>query len=791
MQKLACLSLAGLSGILAAQQADQPGAIPSAAQSTPAQIQRDPPSLPAEGQALRAADLLVPIHTQTADPVGGEYGWWAASGGYKASFHDGFVFYPYLGPDYPQNLPVRWTTESVTAGGQPLLLAGRTPRHSHTDWRYEYDHGTVVEAYDVLLEGVEQTFRIATRPAVAGEIQVVGSIATTMTAAPQKDEHAAIRFLDAQGKAHVVYGKAFALDATGKKTPIATSFDGTRITLTVPASVVASATFPLTIDPLTAPVVVSTWGGATFGLPSYPAIGRDDESTTKNIMVFYARQFSASDFDGYGRLCNNDFSNSGLVFTDVTTSWSTGKSGVASVAGANRWTLCLEREFAPATGSWIRVYVHDFLNTTLNSGPVLTPGNPSGTTRRWPDIGGTRSFSSGVNALCVFQQDTTSTQANTPNTDVWGMLVNASALTVGTAFRLDTVASGTTYDREYACVNSESSGGTASWVVGWQEYNNTITGDDWDILVARVSSTGVTTGSQGTVNWLGNSASTAHKKRPRIAGMNGRYMASFITGTSLTSDFGLDVETHRFDFLEAANTLVRKERRVAATSATADYVNGGIAFDTLTTSHWALVYQRGGYTTADLFAVRVGYTGGVTEAVTVYQQASTGGYSPGITFDDDSQRFLMCYGTTENPPSGYPVYGVQLTYPSTALNATYGTACGPGTISAGVPFSGNEFYYVRLTGAPASVPAILILGNGAAAVNLGFIGMPPCFLNTSPIVTTVASATNAAGTANLAIPIPDVPAASGNVYWQWAYGYPAAGWSLKVASTAGLRSQIR
>ena len=790
-------SVAWLCSAVIAQQVDGPQS-PATAKPA-AQITNDPPALPTPSVSMSARDLFVPIHTQEADPIGGIYGWWTASGSYKASFHDGFTFYPYLGPDYPENLPFAWRNTRVQIGNQVLVAEGATPQHSHSDYRYEYRHAGVTEAYDVRIDGVEQTFTISQKPTASGALVIRGDVQSKLRAAAVASAHQKLTFKDAENKDHVVYGEAYAIDALGKKTTVATAFDGSTITLTVDAATVANAAYPLTIDPLTTAVVISTWGGATFGLPSYPAVGRDDESLTKNIMTFYARQFSATDFDGYARLTDNDFSNTGQVYTDVTTSWSTGKAGVASVGGSNRWTLCLERDFGGTTQSWIRVYVHDFLNTTLNSGTTLFITQTSGSqTRRNPEIGGTRSFSTGTKALCVYQQDTTTNNSNTSATEVYGILIDAGntvgpvAPSFGTPFRLDTVAVGTTYDREYPGVNQESNGGTASWVVVWQEYNNTITGDDWDILCARVTPAGVTTGSQGTVNNLGNTGGTANKKRPRVAGREGRYLATFITGTSLTSDLGTDVETHRFNWAETSNLNTKLQRRVLATSTTADFVNGQVAYDTISDSHWAVIYQRGGYTTSDLFVARLGYTGGVVEAQTVYAAASTGGYSPSITFDDDSRAFLLVYATTENPPSGYPVYGRTFTYPTTALSVAYGTSCGGG-IGSTTPNAGNEFFSVALAAgaADANRVAALFVGSAPAAIALAPYGLGSCFLNMPTILVTLNTTTDASGNAAFVLPLPDAPVAIGDVYMQWLYASPSAPWVLKYRLTSGLRVQIR
>ena len=48
------------------------------------------------------------VLTKRTDSNGQAYGMWAAGSRYKASFHDGFCFVPYLGGAYPRNQPWRW-----------------------------------------------------------------------------------------------------------------------------------------------------------------------------------------------------------------------------------------------------------------------------------------------------------------------------------------------------------------------------------------------------------------------------------------------------------------------------------------------------------------------------------------------------------------------------------------------------------------------------------------------------------------------------------------------------------
>ena len=152
--------------------------------------------------------VRIPVHSQADDPIGGAYGIWAAGTSYKVSFHDGFTFVPYLGPSYPHNQPFSWRTESVLLGGQPIVDVDVTPDHNSSDYRYEYRFGAdFVEAYDVLAEGVEQTFVLNRRPQGDGDLVIEGAITSRMDAMPLTDQHGALTYRDDRGDAIVRYGE--------------------------------------------------------------------------------------------------------------------------------------------------------------------------------------------------------------------------------------------------------------------------------------------------------------------------------------------------------------------------------------------------------------------------------------------------------------------------------------------------------------------------------------------------------------------------------------------------------
>ncbi len=774
-----------------AQDHDGPGAAHVRALSENTRSVLPPRNSASAVPPLTEADLLVPIHTAKADPVGGEYGIWAAGADFKASFHGGYAFYPYLGAAYPENLPLRWKTESVTAGGKALFAEGTEPETSFTDWSFEYRYPGVTETYDVRKEGVEQTFTIHARPAAAGDLVVTGRITSRLEADPVEGAHTSLVFKDRMGKALVSYGEAFAVDALGNKTEVKTSYDGNRIRLTVPGTWLEKAAFPVTIDPLTSRVRVSSWGSSKFGMVGTVDIGRDDFASKNNVLVVYSRRFSGSDYDGYARLVNDAFGSSITVFKDVTASWSTYNMRVAFVGAPRKWVVVFQRDFPASKASGIRAHIHAS-GSTAPSPSVISVYYLAGYTSRNPDVGGTYSFStSGDNALVVFQRDKTKTQANTPDTEVIGVLVNARTSKAGKAFLLASAPVGTTYDRENPSVNQVSLGGKSSWITVWQEYNNKIPKDDWDVLGQRIRYNGTRAGS----GFFGNPAGSIHKHRPFVEGSGERYMVAYQVsrnlGTKHSNPLGGQVQVQRFDWKETSSSPLKKTMRVinGSSASTSGYWIGGIGYDTNSRSHWAVVYRRGN----DVLAARVGYTGGIVEHVTVYNTHLTG-YAPAVTFNDDANEFLVAF-TVSDPklPFNYPVYGTRFTYRATARTFLYGKGC-KGFISADKPNAGSEFFRVYLGGGAKSKVAILWVSLKPYSMSLAGLGMPGCFVNVRPFAPSFlggfTTTTNSSGIASLRLPLPDSPVFIGSLYFQWIHVYPGLNpWSL--AFTRGLRADVR
>ena len=431
--------------------------------------------------------LRIPLHggTQAHEPG---YGLWASGDSYKASFHDGFALYPCLGAGFPGNLPLCWRTAAVSAGGEPLPVAA-SPDQERSDWRIAFAHGAWTEIYELRPEGVEQMFRIERAPRTAGDLVITGRITTPLHCAPVGAAHQELRFATADGQPILTYGAAFAVDANGDKVPVATSFDGSSIALTVAGSWLAKAAFPVLVDPLTAPVVLSQQtGNLTINQVGSTDVGNDHTGNARNTVTAYTRIFSATDHDVYAIASDADFlGNRVTVFSDLSTTNSDRNVAVAFVGGAHRWMVAFERETASACT--IRVLFHDQGNGSLNSGVGVSVSQPAGAAYfRNPDVGG--AWIASNLGMLVYQNEFTSSTTNN-NTAVVARPVDASTRTFLAAYEVGSVGVGTSLDRENPTVNPMVRGDNQQgWVIAWQELNRTTLLDDWDIVGSRINHNG-------------------------------------------------------------------------------------------------------------------------------------------------------------------------------------------------------------------------------------------------------------------------------------------------------------
>ncbi|MCC6782456.1 MAG: hypothetical protein IT457_06410 [Planctomycetes bacterium] len=739
--------------------------------------QHPDPARESTGKAPIANPFTAPIRSGE-DDNGHRCGTWGSGPDYKASFHDGFAFYPVLGERYPHNLPLRWQTSSVRVGHEELLVAGREPVTAAGDWRFEYRFGAVTEAYELRKDGVEQTFVLAHRPPARGELVIEGRVDSELGAAERGFAHAPLTFSHADGTPVLAYGAATAVDAAGRRFPMDSAFANGVIRLRLAAKDLAAAEFPLVVDPLLGNLILSS--DAAGRLAADPNVARD--GYRNELMTVYTRVSAGTDHDAFAVLCADDFTGGTLVWTDLTANWSTRNCDLAFVGGASRWILVLQRDFPSPTGSALRFHTRasgDLVPST--SWTVLAGTN--GNLLTAPDVGGTDAFSTGSNALVVYQSD--AGLANAQHSEVYARLVDVAANTVGPAINLEP---GATLDRETPAVNQISDGGTSSWIVCWTQLDYAITEDDWDIVARRIDSSGV---SQGR-SVLGNRSSRIHNFLPKVAGRGSLYAVSYGENTNPTgvqpNAWAEEIWIERFVWQENLPAAVPGARGQLRRAGARRYWNGDIAYDSQTDSHFALVYHSDVF---DVFAARVGYDAQLCESVTVHNTASSG-YSPAITFDRNANRFPIVYVTDEGGAAPAPVRGVLFEYPSFPDPLPYGVGCGPAYVvptntgHARKPHCGSAFFQLSVFAVPNDAPGVLNLGLSPDSTPIP--GLPGCFSNVGTLIASLG--TPSSGSIRV-IPLQIPSGISADLFVQFLYADPGSPNPIPVSASPGLQILIR
>lgn len=331
---------------------------------TPSPAPRTEPLSP----ALAAAKPFVDV-----DPDGTV---WARGAGWKAAFAaDGFQFIPFLGSDAPRNFPLGLRLVGVVAGTRSLPLARTQPALSNGD-RVTIARGACTEFYDLARDHVEQSFVFAAAP-VAGALVVQMQVITELTPQPTGDGG----FTFANERGGVRYGRATALDAQRRHIAVASRLDGDVLTLTVPATFLAQATFPLVIDPL-----VSTFAVAPgIGAPSQINADCAHVGTYTGLTaIVHEEIYSATDHDVFVTGYESNGAVGASAYVDYTTSsWTSPQ--IASHRGASQFLVVATRNtLIPSIWGRTLTYAHAAA-TTLTPSAQFPIGSGPGSD---PDVGG-------------------------------------------------------------------------------------------------------------------------------------------------------------------------------------------------------------------------------------------------------------------------------------------------------------------------------------------------------------------------------------------------------------------
>ncbi|MCA8952078.1 MAG: hypothetical protein KDE27_21390 [Planctomycetes bacterium] len=642
---------------------------------------------------------LTPIHTQ-ADDSGFAYGLWGAGQRYKASFHAGATFVPYLGRSYPETQSLRWHTRSAKVGTAELVNAG-APQPSLSEFRAEYDLGGIVEAWDIRAEGLEQTFVLSARPAATGDLVITGEIETALVAAARAAAHAPLVFADAAGTPIASYGAATAIDANGRRRAMTTAFEHGEVTLALDGAWLADAAYPVVVDPMLG-VLYSITGAVIEDID----LVRDSFGTAGHNWRAGVRWAAVDDADLWLRRFNDDGSGDTLVYNDITASW----SAIDCSLGVHRQAACVllafARHFSDDTRK-VRFHKHLRADFTLqtNYGSVFTSTSQG----RRPDVATDLTSFAPASLLVVFQQENGLTFYETNSSEVRGVLIDLTgAGSAGVTFPIaDTIFT----DNERPQVGQLRSGSGSAWTVASQvigTFNNPHV--DWDVELRRVDRQANV--SAPTVIGL---ADGWHQMAPRLAGFGGEPLVvypqadSAVVGTKPSEVGGMEIVTRRMNWNGSSFYQPYGHWKVAI-NADPRAILTGVGFDSTTNSHYVVSYRS--TTTDNVYLNVYGYRGyAIGGATTVFPAGgSDTTVSGAVAYDDAAERFLVAYGV--NSGSGGETRVDAYVHPSAPAPTLSGLGCSAAQLSwEGSQLIGDADCAVRLDGLPNGALSTILVGT--------------------------------------------------------------------------------
>ncbi|MCP3920801.1 MAG: hypothetical protein GY711_35185 [bacterium] len=417
-------------------------------------------------------------HFQLDEPGDGNL--WAFGGTYKARFNEqGAQYIPFLGSSAPQNYPVDITLDSITLAGETLHFDAEV-MPSFQGQTAVFDRGSVSERYELAAGQMEQLFVFDSLPGT-GEMVVRMNVETELAADATSD------YLEFAGElGSVRYGMATVLDAAGNSAPAPTSLVAGGIEIRVPASFVAGATLPLTIDPVVETFIINNDSTDDDTVPDVAF-----DFSTSRFAICWQRVWSSTDRDVW---CELRSSTGTLIaasgdYVDFTTSdWT--NPNIANNRIASQFLVVAERGAYPDTDIYGRT--REANSSTMGGQFQISTGSGD---KRNPDVGGDP-HTAGPTYYCVAWERVWNIA---DDHDIHARLVRSSSTLLGTgAILIDNSVN--SYDKYPGVSPSDGvpSAATQEWNIVWQrQYNST----DWDIRGAQVHWNGSVTESSFSVDF--------------------------------------------------------------------------------------------------------------------------------------------------------------------------------------------------------------------------------------------------------------------------------------------------
>jgi hypothetical protein len=452
---------------------------------------------------------------------------WAHGANWKASFGpEGATYIPFFGSNAPTNYPIVFKIDGITSGGEPVGFDGQAAA-AVSDRSISFPRGGLVETYDLSPRSVEQSFVFDSLP-TAGDLVVRLGVASDLSVSSTAD---GMSFSNELGQ--VSYGRAVVRDAAGHASVLESSVDGTSVVTTVPASFLASARLPVTIDPVISTFAIDTTSPNDFVPDTAYDVGHN------RYLVVEEETFSSTDHDVYSLLLDSSGAQVNAGYIDISGDyWAAPKvannliatqflvvAEVSSNGGSSPWIIRgvlvgaggfgMSGQFTisggesgdkilPSVGgdpepnaptyycvAWTRVFSssdEDILYQLVDSNGNLVLGGSgfidnSGSTL---DYSPSVSKSDGVDPFSTQEWNVVWTrQFSSVDHDIYAAQIHWDGSITTPSFPLDT----STNDDYFAVASSlhDGASGARNWIVAYNE----IVGSDWDVLAHALNGSSV------------------------------------------------------------------------------------------------------------------------------------------------------------------------------------------------------------------------------------------------------------------------------------------------------------
>ena len=261
---------------------------------------------------------------------------------YKADFAaTGVRYTPALGEKAPHNLPLSLSLQSIRRGGT-LVHEASAVAPQQRGQAVVYERGSILERYDVLAEGLEQSF-VFDAP-LGGDGDLVVRCGFQSELAPMLRDDGTISFLRPE-VGGVRIGKVVGIDADGDRVFGTLRLAGDALELVLPDAFVDGAHFPLVLDPLIGTEFTVYSGNDVYE----PDIAYD--VTNARYLAVFNRRFSFTDIDVYGqRMDSTGAAVGGIIFIDTSIS-TVARPRVGGVNTTDRFLVAWQRSGSPF-GPW-------------------------------------------------------------------------------------------------------------------------------------------------------------------------------------------------------------------------------------------------------------------------------------------------------------------------------------------------------------------------------------------------------------------------------------------------------